>query len=277
MIRSYYVYFRCALAALGACGVSAALAQDDFAAPVQALANEVADAQVELAVLPTYPSRALRNGIDGEVTVRFTASRYGRAVDAKITSATPRRVFDAATLDALKYWFIRPARADVCVTTEQQAEQTFRFRHDQDPPVQVLPMVIEGRVQMPDDQQHVEAWEKGTGRDGLSSAVDDGALVVINRVEPPFPEKAAQRKREGFVTVSFFIEKDGRVTDPKVEASKNGMLFNRAALKAIKQWTFVPALRNGEPIERLGCHEFLFNLDARTADSQRDRIRERTR
>ena len=51
------------------------------------MANEFADARVELAVLPTYPDRALRNGIDGDVTVRFTVSRYGRAVDAKIVSA----------------------------------------------------------------------------------------------------------------------------------------------------------------------------------------------
>ena len=183
------------------------MAQDDFARAQSAVANEFADARVELAVLPTDSDRALRNGIDGDVTVRFTVSRYGRAVDAKIVSASPRRVFDSATLDALKYWFIRPARVDVCETTRQSAEQTFQFRHDVDPPVHLAPIVLDGLPTMPAAQQHVEALERGNGADGFSPAVDGNALVVTRRVEPVFPDKALQRRREGFVTVTFFIEK----------------------------------------------------------------------
>lgn len=264
------------LACLAAFAVHAG-GQDDFAPAVSAVQNEIADAHVELIVLPTYPKRALRNGIDGEVTVSFTVSRYGRAVEAEIVSASPRRVFDEAVLDALKYWFIRPARADVCETTTQKAEQTFRFVHSADPNVQVPPIVLDGRMALPEAQTHVEALEPGTGADGLSKTIHPNRLVVTNRVEPEYPEKAIRRKREGFVTVSFFIEKDGRVTDPKVESAKNGALFNRTALRAIRQWTFAPKLQNGEPVERLGCHEFLFNLDARDAQMQRQRIRERSR
>ncbi|MFK7886502.1 MAG: energy transducer TonB [Gammaproteobacteria bacterium] len=263
------------MSTVSACSV--ALAQDDFALAASALQNEVADAHVELMVLPTYPKRALRNGINGEVTVAFTVSRYGRAVEAKITRASPRRVFDDAVLDALKYWFIRPARADVCETTTQQAEQTFRFVHDAQPQVQLPPLVLEGRMTLPEAQQHVEQLEVGTGADGVSTTINPNELVVLKRVEPEYPEKALQRKREGYVTVSFFVEKDGRVTEPKVESAKYGALFNRAALRAMRQWEFAPSIRNGEPVERLGCHEFLFNLDARDAEAQRERIRERTR
>ncbi len=252
-------------------------AQDDFAPKAGALLNEFADASVELAVLPTYPDRAKRNNLNGEVTVRFTVSRYGRPIDPEIISASPKRVFNTATLDALKYWFIRPARADVCETIEQTAEQTFRFVHDADPPVQLAPIVIGGRVTVPRAQKHVEGIDPDSEILGVSQTIDPNGLVVAHRVEPDYPEKAVQRKREGFVTVSFFIEKDGSVTDPKVEASKNGMLFNRAATGAMRQWRFEPALRNGEPIERLGCHEFLFNLDARAVDEQRRKTLERTR
>lgn len=255
----------------------AVLAQDDFARPQSAVANEFADARVELAVLPTYPDRALRHGIDGDVTVRFTVSRYGRAVDAAIVSAKPRRVFDAATLDALKYWFIRPARVDVCETTRQSAEQTFHFRHDADPPVHLAPIILDGLPTLPEAQQHVSELKPGSGADGFSPVAGATALVVTHRVEPDFPDKALQRRREGFVTVSFFIEKDGAVSEPRVESAKNGMLFNRAAMRAISQWRFEPTHRHGEPVERLGCHEFLFNLDARAIDDEKKRIRERTR
>ena len=251
--------------------------QDDFAPSQTPLANEVADARVELAVLPTYPKRALRAGIDGEVTVVFTVSRYGRAVDARVVSASPRRVFDSATLDALKYWFIRPARADVCSTVEQRAEQTFRFVHNADPAVQLLPIVLEGRPTLPEQTERVGVLDQDVGLATSSAAPQDGQLVVVHRVEPAYPEKALQRRREGFVTVSFFIEKDGSVSEARIESAQRGALFGRAALSAIGQWKFAPALRNGEPIERLGCHEFLFNLDARDQKEKLRRQRERTR
>ncbi|MEM6640550.1 MAG: energy transducer TonB [Pseudomonadota bacterium] len=253
-------------------------AQDDFARSSAApQSSDVADAKVELAVLPTYPKRALRAGVDGEVTVAFTVSRYGRAVDARVISAKPKRVFDAAALDALKYWFIRPARADVCATTEQRAEQTFRFVHDGDPAVQLPPIVLANRVSVPAEAERVSELAPGTGREAMSRVVGEAPLVVIKRVEPDYPERALQRKREGFVTVSFFIEKDGRVTDPRIEAAKRGLLFGRAALSAIRRWEFAPTLQNGEPVERMGCHEFLFNIDARDKELQKKRLRERTR
>lgn len=277
VVFSKSAFFTAALAALSSAAIPTALAQDDFARARSAVANEFADAHVELVVLPTYPKRALRNGIDGEVTVEFTVSRYGRAVDAKIVSATPRRVFDTATLDALKYWFIRPARADVCETTQQSARQTFQFRHDADPPVHVAPIVLDGLPTMLEAQTHVDSLESQVATQGFSPASDPNALVVTHRVEPEYPEKALHRRREGYVTVTFFIEKDGTVTEPKIESAKNGMLFNRAAMRAISQWEFEPAFRNGVAIERFGCHEFLFNLDARAAEEQERRIRERTR
>lgn len=252
-------------------------AQDDFAPEATPRSTEVADARVELAVLPTYPKRALRAGIDGEVTVAFTVSRYGRAVDARVLSAKPRRVFDSAVLDAMKYWFIRPARADTCSTIEQNGEQTFRFVHDADPAVQLAPIVLEGRQTLPRDTERVGVLDPGTGREAVSVVGAEDQLVVIERVEPVYPEKALSRRREGFVTVSFLIEADGSVSEARVEAAQRGALFTRAALSAIRQWKFAPTMRNGYAVERLGCHEFLFNLDARDIDEQRRRRQERTR
>ncbi|MEO1576782.1 MAG: TonB family protein [Pseudomonadota bacterium] len=255
-------------------GVSgAAQAQDDFAPQSTPSATEVADARVELAVLPTYPKRALRAGIDGEVTVSFTVSRYGRAVDAEVVSAKPRRVFNAAVLDALKYWFIRPARASTCSTIEQTAQQTFRFVHGAEQTVQVAPIVLQGRQTMLRDVDEVDE----VGGEGMSAVAGQDQLVVIERVEPEYPDKALNRRREGFVTVSFLIEADGSVSEPRVEAAQNGALFTRAALSAIRRWKFAPTMQNGYAVERLGCHEFLFNLDARKLDEQQRRRREGTR
>ncbi|MFK7886503.1 MAG: energy transducer TonB [Gammaproteobacteria bacterium] len=244
------------VAAIMACALSGASA---------VAADVIADAQVQLSVLPSYPERALRDGVDGEVTVAFTVSRYGRAIDAKITSAAPSKVFDEVTLDALKYWFIRPARADVCETAKQSAQQTFRFTHDANPRVELAPILLDG---------HKAAAPVSAG--ALTGHDPDG-LVVIRHVDPEYPEKAVARKREGYVTVSFFIERDGKVTKPKIESAKNGALFNRAALRAIRQWRFAPAMHPGAQELRLGCHEFLFNLDDQARQNQKKRIRERSR
>ena len=45
----------------------------------------------------------------------------------------------------------------------------------------------------------------------------------------------------------FVVDQDGRVDSPRVQKSTNPE-FDRAALKAVKQWKFEPGKRNGEPV-----------------------------
>lgn len=276
---------RCCAILLFGFGLSTVVAEsppaDGFAQQqAQPVENPVRDARVELGVLPTYPKRALRNGIDGEVTVRFTIARHGRPVEPEIVRETPRKVFRDNTLDALKYWYISPARSGECTTVEQHAEQTFVFDHAADPKVRLLPIAVEGRATPPRPERKISDIEYSAGihaTEAFSELGDGARLVVTRRVEPVYPEKALQRRKEGFVTVSFLIEKDGSVAEPKVVASSSGAIFKRPALSAIRQWRFEPSYRDGEPIERVACHEFMFNLDQNAFAKQKQKQRERTR
>ncbi|NND60241.1 MAG: energy transducer TonB [Gammaproteobacteria bacterium] len=227
--------------------------------------SSVSNAAVKLAVLPAYPKRALRKGIDGEATVAFTISRYGRAIDPRIVSATPRKVFEKEVLDTIRYWIFDPARPVNCGTVEQTATQTFRFRHDSNRPVQIMPLVVEGVPTLPRPQQHADSMTQIRLADAaarnLSQAVNPRGLVPVDRVEPDYPEEALRRNVEGVVSVSFVIEKDGSVSEPVVVDAVRGSVFKGEALRALRRWKFEPSLRDGEAELRTGCHEFIFLAD----------------
>lgn len=87
---------------------------------------------------------------------------------------------------------------------------------------------------------------------GFSIASADGDAVPMVRVPPQYPERAMQRGIEGRVLVQFTISKSGAVKDPKVIAAEPSSIFNKAALKAIRQWKYNPKILNGKAVEQRG-------------------------
>jgi len=71
---------------------------------------------------------------------------------------------------------------------------------------------------------------------------------VIRTVRAIYPEIAKKGHMGGKVLLRVIVGKDGKVTNPKV-ISGPGILRN-AALDAVKQWLFKPAMLNGEPTEQ---------------------------
>ncbi|MFT4629547.1 MAG: TonB family protein [Dinoroseobacter sp.] len=64
---------------------------------------------------------------------------------------------------------------------------------------------------------------------------------VIRRVAPEYPTEARNRNSEGWVQVSFDIERSGVPTNVLVLDSQPKNLFEPAALKAVHKWRFSPA------------------------------------
>ena len=87
---------------------------------------------------------------------------------------------------------------------------------------------------------------------GFSMASADGDAVPMVRVPPQYPERALQRGIEGRVLIEFTISKSGSVKDAKVVAFEPSKIFNKAALKAVKQWKYNPKIVNGKPVEQPG-------------------------
>lgn len=70
---------------------------------------------------------------------------------------------------------------------------------------------------------------------------------------PPGPKPAVR----GRAVVTFRIDRHGRVVDPAV-TSATAPAFGPAALDAVKQWRFIPKVKDGAPVESTASLPFVF-------------------
>lgn len=69
---------------------------------------------------------------------------------------------------------------------------------------------------------------------------EDIELVLTHRVAPMYPFTAVKENISGQVTLEFTVTQDGRVINAKAVDSTPADIFDKAAVKAIEQWTFEP-------------------------------------
>jgi len=70
---------------------------------------------------------------------------------------------------------------------------------------------------------------------------------AIQKVNPKYPEEARKAKIMGIVIVETVINENGTVDDIEVVESPDESL-SEAAVEAVRQWTFEPALCDGRPV-----------------------------
>ena len=82
-----------------------------------------------------------------------------------------------------------------------------------------------------------------------------------------YPEAALEDELEGTVVISVFLDKNGEIQEARVIESEN-MIFNQAAVEAVRKTTFTPAKQNGIPIPfrlnvkiRFGFVDMTDNID----------------
>ena len=83
--------------------------------------------------------------------------------------------------------------------------------------------------------------------------------VVIEKVDPPYPEIAVRAQVEGSVVLDVGIDENGRVTDVQVT---RGLPFglSEAAADAVRQWRYRPASGPQGPIPSRKTVRILFTL-----------------
>lgn len=74
----------------------------------------------------------------------------------------------------------------------------------------------------------------------------DEPPTLITRVVPEYPEIAHDAGVEGTVQLRLLVGVDGRVKDVHVDRSVP--MLDAAAVAAVRQWVFTPALSNGHPV-----------------------------
>jgi len=82
--------------------------------------------------------------------------------------------------------------------------------------------------------------------------------VLVYDVKAVYPPEARAQKLEGVVEVEVIIDRDGQVAQARITGPVEGL--NEAALDAVRQWRFQPALMNGEPTAVVCSVEISFRL-----------------
>mgnify|MGYP002713158289 CR=1 FL=1 len=85
-------------------------------------------------------------------------------------------------------------------------------------------------------------------------------FTLVKRVAPEFPRRALRVGTEGFVIVEYKINPQGEVFDAVVVESQPSELFDRAAIKAVKQWKYEANFEEHEPDNALARTRMQFSL-----------------
>lgn len=91
--------------------------------------------------------------------------------------------------------------------------------------------------------------EKATS---LGAGGADRDTVPLVRVDPEYPPRARQRGIEGYVDIEFTISPVGTVQNPRVIGAQPAIVFDQAALRAVRKWKYNPRIEGGVPVARSG-------------------------
>jgi protein TonB len=102
----------------------------------------------------------------------------------------------------------------------------------------------------------------GNGKEALASissvkgprgGPSEGPVLAIPRYglnrEPYYPVTAREQGWQGTALLKVLVLKNGTVGSLEILRSSGYALLDRSALKAVKEWKFVPAQKDGQPIE----------------------------
>jgi TonB family protein len=164
--------------------------------------------------------------------------------------------------------------ASLCLWASVVAQQEAGGNSEMQPGTQTPPvtspdfeMKIE-RGQILVRQKGSQEWKRSTElNEPVAVGLLDGShkiYVVTKAIKPPrakhsgvpeYPPDERGSGKEGRVSMHIVVDEQGAVRLPTVDAS-SGPKFAKAAIKAVKKWTFEPAKLNGQPVAALTIVEF---------------------
>lgn len=89
----------------------------------------------------------------------------------------------------------------------------------------------------------------GAGGGHVSRLADRKTPALVRRVNPAYPVSAQVEGVQGTVKLLVTVTKEGKVGAAKVITSSGDARLDSAALNAVKQWKYQPAVQDGIPRE----------------------------
>jgi protein TonB len=110
-------------------------------------------------------------------------------------------------------------------------------------------------------QEHEEAKETHARLLAVALREDqlDQPLKILASTLPDFPDHLRTYRHAGVVRISFVVQPDGHVGNPKVLTAPSPAMA-ATAVRALLQWRFEPPTKNGEPVTVRLRQEFNFKL-----------------
>ena len=146
-------------------------------------------------------------------------------------------------------------------------------------PRRLFPVNLRVPMNMANAAGHYDLYLFSGGRELFQSMMPFGAMesalnrMVHERIKdlrdsptqpfvgpaPEYPPALFRKGIEGSATLSFAIDANGAVSDPKLVAASLPE-FGEAAMAVIRQWRFLPTVKNGHPVPTRA--EMPFNFPA---------------
>jgi TonB family protein len=204
-------------------------------------------------VPPQYPDLAREAGVSGIVIVEAVIDPQGNVTDVTVTGSIP--ALDAAAVRAVRGWKYAPTLVDrhpVAVTLPLfvgfgvQADIASGDLID-------IARFYAGRRQYDDALGAAAQALAVIRRDAAAIArtsqpgVQVAAPVKVRDVKPALPAGARTSQTFGTVNVEALIDQQGIVRRARI-ARPTGQGLDQAALEAVSQWRYRPAVVDGEPV-----------------------------
>jgi TonB family protein len=223
---------------------------------------------------PDYPSEALSRKQEGEVWVKLWVGETGTVVEANVIKSDAE-VFNKSAIEAGMRWTFKPAIVNgkpvaVWVTLP------FRFKLYEGkeapsigpgvkaPGVKMKTRIIQG--EMPSQDPGVKAPGVKMKTRIIQEEKPPADYVpyekppeAIKQVPAKYPPDAKKDNVEGTVWLKTLVDEEGRVAKVEIQKSEAEVL-NQAAVDAVKQWVFKPAIMKGKPVAVWVSIPFRFKL-----------------
>ena len=238
-------------------------------------------------VIPVYPGKAIRDQVEGTVSLRFLINVDGSVSDVRILKGP--EIFHQTVIEAVSQWRFKPAKHDGKAMPAWMMQQ-FKFERSElelaselfysvsfIPPIAIgngeelvvgsqssryALYALESEQQVAALAKFIEAKQKfkpkqqnasSASADADSSKVLEFFMVeakpkLLHSVKPVHPEEAIRDSLEGKVFLKFIVNVDGLVSDVTVLRTIGPEVFRQAAIDAISQFQFKPAEHNGKSV-----------------------------
>ena len=164
---------------------------------------------------PVYPAEALKEGVVGTTVLVVDVDAEGGVSGLKIDRSSGDPRLDSAALEAASRWKFKPGiKGGKPIAGQVRVPVQFAMHEPSQP--------------------EADAGER--------------PAQIIAAQPPKYPKAAAENRVEGRVMLIVDIAADGSVTGATVDRSAGDASLDAAALEAVRQWRFQPALKDGKAV-----------------------------